>query len=150
MEKRGANDDQLPQRDDKDRLIISILLAERVIAHNHVSNSHTSLQQELDSLNHNYTFPEMDANRLRDVVRSLRGYCMHCDHFPRLFPTPYNLTDLAAKRPGDNLRSDYLGYINAITDDFSRKTQLMYFETCNATNTVKALMRWRASYGLND
>ena len=121
--------------------------------HNHIATGHQSCAKELRNLK-GYFIDLPKPHKIKQIIQELRNQCVHCQRRPAILRRPYHTTTLPT-RCREILLADYLyvrhsQYILVLVDGFSRKIILHATNSANAETMVKAVLQFRADFGLDD
>ena len=114
----------------------------------HISNCHSSiLGDEFSVLDEFFVFHK---KKLHEFIKKFKRNCLHCHQRPYCIRRQFKET-IHAKSVNEVLHLDYIkvdyAYLLVITDDLSRKTELIFCESPTMEVTVNSLLWWKARYG---
>jgi len=134
---------------DTGKILIPLDMTEKILVALHVSHGHPSPTQ-MKHLAKAYHFI---ASNVHTAIDNLCRVYLHCDGPSRLIRRPFG-SGLHAQHHSEVLHADYLyitrdSYLLVITDDLSRKVELIHTTSADSATAADAITFWAARYGLH-
>jgi transposase InsO family protein len=131
------------------KILVPVDMTEKILVALHIAHGHPS-PTKMKELARDYHFI---ATNIALAIDNLCRLCLHCDFRSRLVRRPYGITRHASSR-GEILHMDYLymapqSYLLVITDDVSRKVELVFTQSADANTAAQAITYWAARYGIH-
>ena len=121
----------------------------RIVVNTHMMMGHAAVDEQMTDLK-KYNIAKVDRDSIRKALLRMKELCLHCNKKANISRRKLNSLK-HADQVNKLLRMDYVSingeYLLVITDDLSRRVELIYAESCTADVVVDALIFWKARFG---